>query len=183
MLRNLSSYYYKEPTMLYLVRGAISCTALAARVAACLPGRLGRALCPVVRECVRPRPVRQPPPAGHAPRPLCPPPQPPAHPPRPAPPRLVLPPAAPPQVRAAQGLVHMGKGLLGVSPYHTERQLLSGVALAGLLAVVFSCEDAKATLVRGRGAGPGVGGGPAPTPIPHCRPASSPTCPAASPPP
>ena len=41
----------------------------------------------------------------------------------------------------------MGKGLLGVSPHHTERQLLSGVALAGLLAVVFSCEDAKATLV------------------------------------
>jgi 26S proteasome regulatory subunit N1 len=42
----------------------------------------------------------------------------------------------------------MGKGLLGLSPYHTERQLLSGVALAGLLAVVFSCEDTKATLVR-----------------------------------
>jgi hypothetical protein len=30
------------------------------------------------------------------------------------------------QVRTAQGLVHMGKGLLGLSPYHTERQLLSG---------------------------------------------------------
>lgn len=67
MLRNLSSYYYKEPTLLYLVR-------------------------------------------------------------------------------TAQGLVHMGKGLLGLSPYHTERQLLSGVALAGLLAVVFSCEDAKQTV-------------------------------------
>ncbi|KAI8473352.1 MAG: 26S proteasome regulatory complex [Monoraphidium minutum] len=49
-------------------------------------------------------------------------------------------------VRTAQGLVHMGKGLLGLSPFHTERQLLSGVALAGLLAVVFSCEDAKQTL-------------------------------------
>lgn len=29
-------------------------------------------------------------------------------------------------VRVAQGLVHMGKGLVGVSPYHTEKQLLSG---------------------------------------------------------
>jgi hypothetical protein len=29
-------------------------------------------------------------------------------------------------VRVAQGLVHMGKGLVGLSPYHTERQLLSG---------------------------------------------------------
>lgn len=28
--------------------------------------------------------------------------------------------------RVAQGLAHMGKGLLGLSPYHTDRQLLSG---------------------------------------------------------
>ena len=43
-------------------------------------------------------------------------------------------------VRVAQGLVHMGKGLVGLSPYHTERQLLSGkreigsvqVALVGM---------------------------------------------------
>jgi len=49
-------------------------------------------------------------------------------------------------VRVAQGLVHMGKGLVGLSPYHTERQLLSGVALAGLLAVLYACQDLKATL-------------------------------------
>ena len=29
-------------------------------------------------------------------------------------------------VKVSQGLVHMGKGLMTVSPYHTERQLLSG---------------------------------------------------------
>mmetsp|Transcript_31070 Transcript_31070/g.68978 ORF Transcript_31070/g.68978 Transcript_31070/m.68978 type:complete len:901 (-) Transcript_31070:581-3283(-) len=67
MLRNLSSYYYKEPTMLFLVK-------------------------------------------------------------------------------VAQGLVHMGKGLLTVNPYHTDRQLLSGIALAGNLAVLYSCLDMKATI-------------------------------------
>lgn len=29
-------------------------------------------------------------------------------------------------VRVAQGLVHMGKGLLTLNPYHTDGQLLSG---------------------------------------------------------
>ncbi|KAG1670671.1 hypothetical protein FOA52_010946 [Chlamydomonas sp. UWO 241] len=49
-------------------------------------------------------------------------------------------------VKVSQGLVHMGKGLMTLSPYHTERQLLSGVALAGVLSVVFSALDMKATL-------------------------------------
>ncbi|EFJ39963.1 26S proteasome regulatory complex [Volvox carteri f. nagariensis] len=49
-------------------------------------------------------------------------------------------------VRLAQGLVHMGKGLLTINPYHTDRQLCSGVSLAGVLAVLFSCLDLKATL-------------------------------------
>ncbi|KXZ55777.1 hypothetical protein GPECTOR_2g1327 [Gonium pectorale] len=49
-------------------------------------------------------------------------------------------------VRIAQGLVHMGKGLLTVNPYHTDRQLCSGVALAGVLSVVFPCLDLKATV-------------------------------------
>ncbi|GIL54030.1 hypothetical protein Vafri_9585 [Volvox africanus] len=49
-------------------------------------------------------------------------------------------------VRLAQGLVHMGKGLLTINPYHTDRQLCSGVSLAGVLAVVFSCLDLKATI-------------------------------------
>eukprot|EP00798_Chlamydomonas_sp_ICE-L_P009842 gene9842-7728_t len=67
ILRNLSSYYYKEPTMLYLVK-------------------------------------------------------------------------------VAQGLVHMGKGLMTIAPYHTEGQLLSGMALAGNLTVLFACMDMKATI-------------------------------------
>jgi 26S proteasome regulatory subunit N1 len=29
-------------------------------------------------------------------------------------------------VRTAQGLTHMGKGLIGLTPYHTDKQLLSG---------------------------------------------------------
>jgi len=29
-------------------------------------------------------------------------------------------------VRLSQGLVHMGKGLVTINPYHTDRQLLSG---------------------------------------------------------
>ncbi|KAK9842343.1 hypothetical protein WJX81_007723 [Elliptochloris bilobata] len=49
-------------------------------------------------------------------------------------------------VRAAQGLVHMGKGLLGLAPYHTDGQLASGVAVAGILAVLHCCLDLKATI-------------------------------------
>uniref|UniRef100_A0A383WPA2 26S proteasome non-ATPase regulatory subunit 2 homolog n=1 Tax=Tetradesmus obliquus TaxID=3088 RepID=A0A383WPA2_TETOB len=49
-------------------------------------------------------------------------------------------------VRAAQGLAHMGKGLIGLSPIHTDKQLLSGVALSGLLAVLTACQDLKATI-------------------------------------
>ena len=36
-------------------------------------------------------------------------------------------------VRIAQGLLHMGKGTLTVSPFHTDRQVLSRVAAAGIL--------------------------------------------------
>ncbi|KAK9829660.1 hypothetical protein WJX72_007157 [[Myrmecia] bisecta] len=49
-------------------------------------------------------------------------------------------------VRLAQGLVHMGKGLLTLSPYHTDGQLVSGTALAGLLIVLHACLDMKATI-------------------------------------
>ncbi|GAB4816037.1 hypothetical protein N2152v2_003083 [Parachlorella kessleri] len=49
-------------------------------------------------------------------------------------------------VRIAQGLVHMGKGLLTLSPYHSDHVLLSGSALAGILLVLFACLDAKSTL-------------------------------------
>lgn len=49
-------------------------------------------------------------------------------------------------VKVAQGLVHCGKGLIGINPFHTDRQLLSGVALAGLMGVLTSCLDLKATI-------------------------------------
>ncbi|KAK8231435.1 armadillo-type protein [Phyllosticta capitalensis] len=46
-------------------------------------------------------------------------------------------------VRIAQGLLHMGKGTLAVNPFHTDRQVLSRVAAAGLLTVLVSLIDAK----------------------------------------
>lgn len=46
-------------------------------------------------------------------------------------------------VRIAQGLLHMGKGTLTINPFHTDRQVLSRVAAAGLLTVLVSLLDAK----------------------------------------
>lgn len=46
-------------------------------------------------------------------------------------------------VRIAQGLLHMGQGSLGVNPFHTDRQVLSKVAAAGLLTVMVAMIDAK----------------------------------------
>ncbi|KAL6768177.1 RPN1 [Auxenochlorella protothecoides x Auxenochlorella symbiontica] len=49
-------------------------------------------------------------------------------------------------VRLAQGLTHMGKGLLTLDPYHADRALLSAPALAGILTVLFAGLDMKACL-------------------------------------
>jgi 26S proteasome regulatory subunit N1 len=46
-------------------------------------------------------------------------------------------------VRIAQGLLHMGKGTLSANPFHTDRQVLSRVAAAGLLTVLVSLIDGK----------------------------------------
>ncbi|KAI1127355.1 armadillo-type protein [Nemania abortiva] len=46
-------------------------------------------------------------------------------------------------VRIAQGLLHMGKGTMTLNPFHTDRQILSPVATAGLLAVLVAMIDAK----------------------------------------
>lgn len=46
-------------------------------------------------------------------------------------------------VRLAQGLVYLGKGTLTLSPYHSDRQLLSPVALAGLLSCIIGFLDVK----------------------------------------
>ena len=46
-------------------------------------------------------------------------------------------------VRIAQGLVQMGKGTIGVDPYHCDRQLFSRTAVAGLLATLLAFTDAR----------------------------------------
>ncbi|KAK3131195.1 hypothetical protein QOZ80_6BG0503310 [Eleusine coracana subsp. coracana] len=50
-------------------------------------------------------------------------------------------------VRIAQGLAHLGKGLLTLSPYHSDRFLLSPIALAGLVAVLHACLDMKSIIL------------------------------------
>ncbi|GLV43279.1 Regulatory particle non-ATPase 1 [Carabus blaptoides fortunei] len=52
-------------------------------------------------------------------------------------------------VRIAQGLTHLGKGTLTLSPYHSDRQLFSPVALAGLLATLVGFLDVK-NIILGR---------------------------------
>ena len=44
-------------------------------------------------------------------------------------------------VRIAQGLLHMGKGTLTLSPFHTDRSVLSRVAAAGLLTTMMTLID------------------------------------------
>jgi 26S proteasome regulatory subunit N1 len=50
-------------------------------------------------------------------------------------------------VRVAQGLVHMGKGMIGVNPFHTDRTLMSPVAVAGLLSTIMAFTDAKSFIL------------------------------------
>ncbi|CAF9913785.1 proteasome regulatory particle base subunit [Imshaugia aleurites] len=50
-------------------------------------------------------------------------------------------------VRIAQGLVHMGKGTMSINPFHTDRQILSRVAAAGLLTVLVAMIDAKSFIL------------------------------------
>jgi len=49
-------------------------------------------------------------------------------------------------VRLAQGLLHLGKGLVTLSPMHSDRMLSSPTALAGLLTVAFLGLDIQNTL-------------------------------------
>ena len=46
-------------------------------------------------------------------------------------------------VRIAQGLLHMGKGTMSLNPFHTDRQVLSRVAAAGLLATSVALIEPK----------------------------------------
>ncbi|GJJ69799.1 26S proteasome regulatory subunit N1 [Entomortierella parvispora] len=51
-------------------------------------------------------------------------------------------------VRIAQGLLHMGKGTLTINPLNTDRQIMSPVALAGLLTTLVAFTDVR-TLILG----------------------------------
>jgi len=50
-------------------------------------------------------------------------------------------------VRLAQGLVHLGKGTLTVSPYQYDRTHMSPVAVGGLLATLTAFFDVKQTIL------------------------------------
>lgn len=50
-------------------------------------------------------------------------------------------------VRIAQGLLHMGKGLVTLSPYHSDRLILSRVSISGLLAVLHGAIDMDNTIL------------------------------------
>lgn len=46
-------------------------------------------------------------------------------------------------VRIAQGMLHLGKGTMTLNPYHTDRQVLSRVSIAGLLPVLVAMMDSS----------------------------------------
>eukprot|EP00538_Stauroneis_constricta_P000378 CAMPEP_0119554664 /NCGR_PEP_ID=MMETSP1352-20130426/7076_1 /TAXON_ID=265584 /ORGANISM="Stauroneis constricta, Strain CCMP1120" /LENGTH=931 /DNA_ID=CAMNT_0007601279 /DNA_START=111 /DNA_END=2906 /DNA_ORIENTATION=+ len=50
-------------------------------------------------------------------------------------------------VRISQGLLHMGKGLMTINPYHSDRMLLNGPSLGAVLVLLHSCFDLKNTLL------------------------------------
>ena len=46
-------------------------------------------------------------------------------------------------VSIVQGLTHLGKGTLTLNPYHSDRMLMTPVAVAGILTVLVSMLDAN----------------------------------------
>ncbi|KTW28433.1 hypothetical protein T552_01696 [Pneumocystis carinii B80] len=50
-------------------------------------------------------------------------------------------------VRVAQGLLHMGKGTMTLSPYHTDRQIMSYVSMSGLFTVLVTMMDSKSFIL------------------------------------
>lgn len=50
-------------------------------------------------------------------------------------------------VRIAQGLVHLGKGLLTLSPHRADRNLVSNVALSCISTLAFLCSDMKGSIL------------------------------------
>ncbi|ORY98108.1 armadillo-type protein [Syncephalastrum racemosum] len=52
-------------------------------------------------------------------------------------------------VRIAQGLLHMAKGTMALNPFHTDRQIMSPVAVAGLMASIITMTDTKSFIFGG----------------------------------
>ncbi|KAG5447498.1 26S proteasome non-ATPase regulatory subunit 2 [Clonorchis sinensis] len=50
-------------------------------------------------------------------------------------------------VRLAQGLTHLGKGTMTLSPWHSERFLSRAVGISGLLTLLVSCLDVRTTFM------------------------------------
>lgn len=50
-------------------------------------------------------------------------------------------------IRLAQGLLYMGKGMLSIQPYYSERFLLSKVGMSGLMIFLVSLLDINRTLL------------------------------------
>jgi 26S proteasome regulatory subunit N1 len=50
-------------------------------------------------------------------------------------------------VRIAQGLLHMGKGLMRINLFHSDKMLLNGPALGGVLVLLHSYFDLKNTIL------------------------------------
>ncbi|GKY94063.1 proteasome regulatory particle base subunit [Mayamaea pseudoterrestris] len=50
-------------------------------------------------------------------------------------------------VRISQGLLHMGKGLMTLNPFHSDKVLLNGAAMGGVLVLLHSCLDLKNTIL------------------------------------
>eukprot|EP00920_Eleutheroschizon_duboscqi_P023574 GHVT01058744.1.p1 GENE.GHVT01058744.1~~GHVT01058744.1.p1 ORF type:complete len:494 (-),score=108.79 GHVT01058744.1:1160-2641(-) len=50
-------------------------------------------------------------------------------------------------IRLSQGLLYMGKGLMSISPIHSDRFLVSPTSLAALLVAVHACLHAKQTIL------------------------------------
>ena len=50
-------------------------------------------------------------------------------------------------VRLAQGLTHLGKGTLTIHPFHSDRSLMTPVAVAGLLTVMIAMLDSANSIL------------------------------------
>lgn len=50
-------------------------------------------------------------------------------------------------VRVAQGLLFMGKGLITLNPFHSDRKLMNPTAVSALLVVLHSCLNMKGMIL------------------------------------